>query len=69
MRITTYQKKLEAALKYRPRFESQNVAATVTLTGNDNLPMIDVELGAETTFSVNVDEARLLANWIKQVAR
>lgn len=68
MRITTYQKKMEAALKHRPRFESSNVKATVTLTGEDNLPMIDVELGQEI-FSVDIAEAKLLANWIKQVAR
>lgn len=68
MRITTYQKKMEAALKHRPRFESSNVQATVTLTGSDNLPMIDMELG-EKVVSVDIDEARLLANWIKQVAR
>ena len=68
MRITTYQKKMEAALAHRPRFESQNVQATVTLTGQDNLPMIDVELG-ERVVSVDIEEARLLANWIKQVAR
>lgn len=68
MRISTYQKKMESALKHRPRFESENVSATVVLTGNESTPVIDVGLG-EQIFSVDVEEAKNLANWIKQVAR
>ena len=68
MRITTYQKKMEAALKHRPRFETQNVSATVTLTGQENLPIIDVDLGSQVV-SLDVGEARELADWIKKVAR
>ena len=68
MRITTYQKKMEAALRHRPRFETQNVSATVTLTGMDNLPIIDVDLG-DKVVSLGVGEARELADWIKRVAR
>jgi len=68
MRITTYQKKMEAALKLRPRFESENLNATVTLTGADNMPMIDMQAGDDIV-SVDLEEAKLFASWIKQVAR
>lgn len=68
MRISTYQKKMDAALKYRPHFESDNVTATVVLTGLENEPIIDVGLG-ENVYSVNIEEAKKLASWIKQVAR
>ena len=68
MRISTYQKKMESALKLRPHFESQNVSADVVLTGPENLPMIDVGVG-DSMYSLEVEEAKQLASWIKQVAR
>ena len=68
MRISTYQKKMESALKLRPHFESENVNATVVLTGEENTPVIDVGLG-DQVYSVGVEEAKKLATWIKLVAR
>jgi hypothetical protein len=68
MRISTYAKRLESVLKHRPHFESLSVKAMVTLTGADNVPMIDLSLD-DTIVSLNVDEARDLANWIKKVAQ
>jgi hypothetical protein len=68
MRVSTYQKKMADVLKHRPRFESQSVNATVTLTGEQNEPIIDVELG-EKVVSMDVNEAKEFANWIKKVAR
>ena len=68
MRISTYQKKMDAALKHRPHFESKDINATVVLTGNSNMPVIDMGIG-DQVYSINVDEAKELANWIKQVAR
>ena len=68
MRISTYQKKMESALKHRPHFESANVSATVVLTGLESTPVIDMGIG-DQVYSVNIDEAKQLATWIKQVAR
>ena len=86
MRISTYQTKLSKVLQYRPRFETENVEATVTLTGDDNVPMIDLTFKEEqpteeennietygqtktTVTSIPIADAKLLADWVKKVAR
>ena len=68
MRITTYKKRMDSVLKHRPRFESKSVSATVTLTGGENTPVIDMNLN-DNMITLGIDEAKLLATWIKQVAR
>jgi hypothetical protein len=68
MRIATYAKKLENVLKHRPRFESSSVSATVTLTGEDHKPMIDLEI-QDQVVSLDITEAKGLANWVKKVAQ
>jgi hypothetical protein len=72
MRVSTYQKKLSAVLQHRPRFESERLKATVTLTGTDNVPMIDVTLGDDETgftSSMDMNQANDFASWVKRVAK
>jgi hypothetical protein len=72
MRITTFAKKFESAVKHRPRIETKHVEAFVTLTGSDYKPMIDLVLkngDVVTELSLDVDEARQVATWIKDVTR
>ena len=72
MRVSTYQKKLSAVLQHRPRFESEGISATVTLTGTDNVPMLDVTIGDEdsgVTSSIDLNLANDFASWVKKVAK
>jgi hypothetical protein len=69
VRIATYAKKLESALKHRPRYDSLDVSATVTLTGTDHKPMIDLEFPDEKVHSLDIESAKSLAEWIKKVTR
>lgn len=68
MRITTYKKKMDSVLKHRPRFESQSVHATVTLTGSKNEPMIDMSFNDQVV-TLDLEEANKFAAWVKKVAR
>ncbi len=68
MRVSTYQKKLSAVLKSRPHFESEHINATVTLTGDDYKPMIDLNISGNGA-SLDLVEANDFATWVKKVAK
>ncbi len=68
MRVSTYAKKFEKAIKNRPRYETEHVEAIVTLVGDDYKPYIDLSF-KESEPSLDLEEAKNLANWIKSVAK